>query len=233
MSHSGITLHPPSSKDRSLCEGTFDRQWFMGKWGVAWSTLSMWKGKKAQPHSTYNSLGSDVIMSSKAIMSLAVPLLIPNIYLDVAITYTPIPGTDNHTKFEDLVEYRKQSASDNSKPSSVKGVDTLTPGSNAATFDWKGSSYLFFVHSHWEVLGYGTDQVNGLEWAVTFFSKTLFTPAGIDIYLRASPNTANPNSQDTAIRANLLQEIVKAVKGVQEGGVGEMAQEGFEVPGIV
>ena len=37
--------------------------------------------------------------------------------------------------------------------------------------------------SHWEVLGYG-DGEGGEQWAVTFFAKTLFTPAGIDIYSR-------------------------------------------------
>jgi hypothetical protein len=38
---------------------------------------------------------------------------------------------------------------------------------NGATFDWRGASYLFFVTSHWEVLGYGTDESKGLDWAVT------------------------------------------------------------------
>ncbi|WVW83948.1 hypothetical protein I302_105971 [Kwoniella bestiolae CBS 10118] len=199
MSLAEINLHPPSSTHPSLSEGTFDRSWFMGKWGVAWSTLPMWKGKK-----------------------------------DVTITYTPIPGTTDHTKFEDLVEYRKESASEGSKPSTVKGVDTLTPGANAATFDWKGSSYLFFVHSHWEVLGYGKDEVDGLEWAVTFFSKTLFTPAGIDIYLRSSSlPEPNSNSQDTTIRSDLLKKIVSAVSEISEGGVSALARGGFEVPGIV
>lgn len=37
--------------------------------------------------------------------------------------------------------------------------------------------------SHWECLGFGhTD--DGNQWAVTYFAKTLFTPAGIDIYSR-------------------------------------------------
>ncbi|WWC70023.1 uncharacterized protein I206_103967 [Kwoniella pini CBS 10737] len=198
MSITEIALHPPSSGHASLSEGTFDRSWFMGKWGVAWSTLPMWK-----------------------------------ISLDVNITYTPIAGTENHTKFEDLVEYRKESAADGSKPSTVKGFDTLTPNSNAATFDWKGSSYLFFVHSHWEVLGYGSDEANGLQWAVTFFSKTLFTPAGIDIYLRSSPDTSLPASKDPAIRSELLKQIVSAVKTIQEGGVSKLAEGGFEIPGVV
>ncbi|WWC94231.1 hypothetical protein V866_001071 [Kwoniella sp. B9012] len=198
MSTPEITIHPPSSTHPSLSEGTFDRSWFMGKWGVAWSTLPMWKGKK-----------------------------------NVTITYTPIAGTENYTKFEDLVEYKKESAAEGSKPSTVKGVDTLTTGANAATFDWKGSSYLFFVHSHWEVLGFGKDEINGLEWAVTFFSKTLFTPAGIDIYLRSSSSYPPQNSQDTAIRSDLLKKIVSAVSEMSEGGVSELARSGFEIPGIV
>lgn len=48
---------------------------------------------------------------------------------------------------------------------------------NGATFDWKGSSYLFFMHSHWEVLGFGTDEGNGLEWAVTCISLSYRTKA--------------------------------------------------------
>ena len=38
---------------------------------------------------------------------------------------------------------------------------------NGANFDWKGAGWLFFVHSHWEVLGYGKEETSGLEWAVT------------------------------------------------------------------
>jgi len=43
-----------------------------------------------------------------------------------------------------------------------------TDGStNGATFDWRGKGWLFFVSSHWEVLGYGKDEPSNLEWAVT------------------------------------------------------------------
>ena len=38
---------------------------------------------------------------------------------------------------------------------------------NGANFDWKGAGWLFFVHSHWEVLGYGRDEASGIEWAAT------------------------------------------------------------------
>lgn len=38
--------------------------------------------------------------------------------------------------------------------------------------------------SHWEVLGYGDGVGEGEQWVVTYFEKTLFTPAGVDIYSR-------------------------------------------------
>ncbi|KAK8864435.1 hypothetical protein IAR55_001684 [Kwoniella newhampshirensis] len=196
-----MTVHPPASAHPSLADspGGFDRSWFMGKWGVVWSTLPMWKDKK-----------------------------------DVTITYTPVADQSKiNTTFDDIVEYRKRSAAEGSKPSTVKGVDTLSTGSNGATFDWKGSSYLFFVHSHWEVLGYGENEEHGLEWAVTFFSKTLFTPAGIDIYLRSSPSAPQPESHDTNVRQTLLDQIVFAVKAVDDEGVTKLAQGGFQVPGTV
>jgi hypothetical protein len=42
---SGIAVHPPNSPHPSLADrpAGFDRTWFMGRWGVAWSTLPMWK----------------------------------------------------------------------------------------------------------------------------------------------------------------------------------------------
>jgi hypothetical protein len=42
---------------------------------------------------------------------------------------------------------------------------------NGATFDWRGKGWLFFVSSHWEVLGYGKDEKSDLEWAVTCTSR--------------------------------------------------------------
>lgn len=38
--------------------------------------------------------------------------------------------------------------------------------------------------SKWQLLGYNPPGEDGEEWAVTFFEKTLFTPAGLDIYAR-------------------------------------------------
>jgi hypothetical protein len=40
-----MKIHRPGSDHPSLADvsGGFDRTWFMGRWGVVWSTLPMWK----------------------------------------------------------------------------------------------------------------------------------------------------------------------------------------------
>ena len=45
-----LSVHKPSSTDPSLADGPngFDRKAFMGRWGVAWSTLPMWKEKRGE-----------------------------------------------------------------------------------------------------------------------------------------------------------------------------------------
>ncbi|OWZ60151.1 hypothetical protein C356_00285 [Cryptococcus neoformans c45] len=193
-------LHKPSSTHPSLSDGPdgFDRSWFMGKWGVVWSTLPMWKDKK-----------------------------------DVTITYTPVARRceTQIVEFEDLVEYKTRSSTDRSKTNTIKGINTLSPGSNGATFDWKGKGLLFFVHSHWEVLGYGKDVEQGLEWAVTYFSKTLFTPAGIDIYVRTMPFSFK--SQNLTAREVLLQRLVNEIQNIDADSIRNLAAQGFRVPGSV
>lgn len=69
--------------------------------------------------------------------------------------------------------------------------------------------------SQWQVLGY--DERAG--WAVTYFSKTLFTPAGMDLYAR----------DPTAVNKELIEEILKAAR--ETGGeIGKLAEGFFEVP---
>ena len=100
---------------------------------------------------------------------------------------------------------------------------------NGANFDWKGAGWLFFVHSHWEVLGYGRDENS--EWAVTcgcfrgqadvVFSKTLFTPAGIDVYVRSVPEQA---------KQGLVDSVVDKLKQNGNEGVRMLSEKGFYIP---
>lgn len=79
--------------------------------------------------------------------------------------------------------------------------------------------------SHWEVLGWGTlvtaaaggEEEN--QWVVTYFAKTMFTPAGIDVYSR--------------LKAGVGEEIVGEIRGelARSGDVAvrKLAEEIFEV----
>ena len=94
---------------------------------------------------------------------------------NVVITYTPLSGPTGG--LDDLVQYNPLGSE---KQKTVKGVDTPDPVIPCA-YDWRGKGLLKIASSHWEVLGYGGDEGG---WMVTYFQKTLFTPAGIDVYAK-------------------------------------------------
>ena len=137
----------------------------------------------------------------------------------MSITYTPLPDVDSPpgtVKFDDLVEYYSASAKPGSKPSTVAGIDhTLDVG----RFKWRGNGLLFIASSKWQVLGCNTSELEGSHpWAVTFFEKTLFTPAGLDVYARSAEGIPVP----------LFEEILEKIKGVG-GDVGTLSEAFFEV----
>lgn len=72
--------------------------------------------------------------------------------------------------------------------------------------------------SHWEVLGWG-DLEGGGQWAVTYFAKTLFTPAGIDIYSR----------EKNGLPGEVVEGIKGALGGIEDKAVKKLAGEIYEV----
>ncbi|KAI0930333.1 hypothetical protein AcW1_009056 [Taiwanofungus camphoratus] len=163
---------------------------------------------------------------------------------DVTITYVRKPPTSSEqvTQFDDIVEYRGRSDQVTSKRSKVVGIDTLLlpPISTSAVLDpqsvhppqtrfkWRGKGWLIIASSRWQVLGCddgrddGTDSTTGVDvrpaWALTYFEKTLFTPAGLDIYARSAQG----------LPEGLLQEIINKAKALG-GEVGLLADQFFEV----
>jgi len=138
---------------------------------------------------------------------------------NVSITYTPPSNAGSPqglVKFDDLVEYYPSSAKHGSKPSTVAGTDhTLAVG----RFNWRGNGLLFIATSKWQVLGCNTsDEEDSHPWAVTFFERTLFTPAGLDIYARSAEGLPRP----------LLEEIFEKIKAVG-GDVAALSETFFEV----
>lgn len=88
---------------------------------------------------------------------------------DPRITYRPLPGGT----IDDLVEY----TSARGRAGRVHGIDTPDPFAPGA-FHWRGTGLTRLLTSHWRVLAIDED------WAVTFFGRTPFTPAGMDVYAR-------------------------------------------------
>ncbi|KAL4943701.1 hypothetical protein BDV06DRAFT_130351 [Aspergillus oleicola] len=135
---------------------------------------------------------------------------------NVNITYEELPADSSGViKIDDLVRYQSL---ESDKVKSVHGVDTPSPG-NQGAWDWRGKGWLMIASSHWECLGFGhTDDNN--KWIVTYFAKTLFTPAGIDIY----------SWSKEGLPQTVVDDMLKALKelGVEE--ITTLANSIFPIP---
>ena len=122
---------------------------------------------------------------------------------NVVITYTPAEGDTGG--IHDLVSYQPL---DSNKQKTIQGFDT--PDAEVpASYKWRGKSWLKVASSQWEVLGYG-DEEGG--WAVTYFQKTMFSQAGIDIYAK----------KHGGFSEELLQRIVSEIKEVEDANLQKM-----------
>ena len=146
---------------------------------------------------------------------------------NVRITYSALLKT-TPAHLDDEVSYQKL----NSKAiKTVKGVDkpflaseepaggeARAGGERASLgYNWRGSGWLMIASSKWELLGHGLEEGSGNAWVVTYFAKTLFTPAGVDFYSRKGP-----------LQPRTVESIKEALKGLG-GDVANLAEQMFEV----
>lgn len=124
---------------------------------------------------------------------------------NVRITYTrlepssPSIAAEDTDRLDDVVTYQ---GLDSEKEHTIHGVDKASGGAGTTdTWDWRGKGLLMIASSHWEVLGWGEEESDGNGWVVTYFAKTLFTPAGVDVYSRRREGLKEETMQD--IRAAL------------------------------
>lgn len=92
-----------------------------------------------------------------------------------AFHYEIVSQSKGKSVLSDEVSYIK-----NDKKKYIRGYDTQSD-SDANAFVWKGKGLLKVLRSNWRVAL--RDEQNG-QWAVIYFSKTLFTPEGVDIISR-------------------------------------------------
>ncbi|KAI9804070.1 MAG: hypothetical protein M1825_001471 [Sarcosagium campestre] len=196
-----ISLRPPAvaGKEQAPFHAP-STDWLKGEWFVTHSSLPLWKNKK-----------------------------------NVIIKYTPLPpekggithGTD---LLDDLVSYQKIGSE---KVQTVHGLDRVS-GDDAGAWDWRGLGMMRIASTHWEILGYGalvrpgedgtlvyaTQVPKPEDWVVTFFQKTIFTPAGIDLYFR-SP---------TAVTPDVVDGVKAALAKMEHDVARKLAGDLFEIP---
>ncbi|OAG34913.1 hypothetical protein AYO21_10917 [Fonsecaea monophora] len=129
---------------------------------------------------------------------------------NVTITYTSLP--QNAEQLDDLVEYQPLTSD---KHKRVEGVDTPDANTKGA-YHWRGKGLLKVASSHWEILGYGEEEGG---WVVTYFQKTLFTPAGIDIYAR----------RRGGLSEELLEQIKTGIRAIEHHHIQKLADLIFPI----
>lgn len=142
---------------------------------------------------------------------------------NVRIQYTPLEPSspsvakENTDRLDDLVSYQSL---DGEKVHTINGVDKCSSAGEArGEWDWRGKGLLKVASSHWEVLAWGEEEGSGNKWVITEFAKTLFTPAGIDVYSR----------DRGGVQPETLLEMKQALAAVDDGDVKKLAGQLFEV----
>ena len=142
---------------------------------------------------------------------------------NVRIQYTPLDPSsplmtkENTDRIDDLVTYQSLKGE---KISKIEGIDKVAgAGDSRGEWDWRGKGLLKVAGSHWEVLAWGEEEGSGNKWMVTEFAKTLFTPAGVDVY----------SKDRTGLKAETMEDIKKALSEVDDEDVKKMVGEIFEI----
>ncbi|KAF2673005.1 hypothetical protein BT63DRAFT_143557 [Microthyrium microscopicum] len=197
-----ITIRPPSShtlkgSPANASDGASvpapTYDWISGTWHVSYSSLPLWKGKQ-----------------------------------NVRISYKALAGSDltsvKMPDLDDFVEYQKQGATKTSTVSGISRPVQVGGLPEGLAYAWRGKGLLMIASSNWEILAHGTDTAAAEpnDFVVTYFGKTLFTPAGLDIYTRTTSSLSDVT----------LNAIKAALEGQSEQGLGTLAKSMFEIPRV-
>ncbi|KAG8988742.1 histidinolphosphatase [Tulasnella sp. JGI-2019a] len=200
-----ILVHKPDSTESCFAPNTFPYHRLMERWAVMASTLPLWKDRK-----------------------------------NVMISYSQIDDKPINETFRDTIQFNfSEKAGPGKEPTTVEGVDTLqmiepgdegsaaeseTKAGNGVRYKWKGSGIMAVSPpAQWQVLGFflaNDPNRSNEDWVVTYFGKTLATPAGLDIYVR------NPKAFD-------ISKVRRLINACQQNGdetVRRCAEGFFEIP---
>ncbi|TLD15371.1 hypothetical protein E2P81_ATG09851 [Venturia nashicola] len=140
---------------------------------------------------------------------------------NVRITYTSLPQEgDAPPNFDDFVEYKKLAGGKDSNVHGVSRAVTVPELGAGWAYGWRGKGMLMIASSQWEILGWGEDIASGSSWVVTYFGKTLFTPAGLDFYSRSKDG----------LSAGIVTSIQAELAKLEDPSLKALADSIFEVP---
>jgi hypothetical protein len=134
---------------------------------------------------------------------------------NVVITYTATAASGSgRARLDDVVAYQTAGSAERK---TVAGVDTASPDAPGA-WHWRGKGWLRIASSRWQLLGHG-ELPDGGRWAVTYFAKTLFTPAGVDLYAR----------ERAGLPPDAVERVKLALAGLDHPEMRKLAAALFEV----
>ncbi|WP_461040814.1 lipocalin/fatty acid-binding family protein [Spirosoma harenae] len=110
------------------------------------------------------------------------PMWLKGDKLNPTFTYSTVASDSGMDRLLDEVKYVK-----NGSQKTLTGYD-YPDKTDSMAFVWRGKGLLSLIQSKWKVALLSPDG----QWAVIWFSKTLFTPEGVDIISRTpqlSPQT--------------------------------------------
>jgi hypothetical protein len=211
-----ITLRQPSTSSSSGPSGAPTitpptLSWLQGSWNVTHSTLPMWK-KSRNVQITYTPIANSGSAGGLGHVS--------GTHINDVVTYQAVDKSKSKVSEVKGVDKPFPIPDAPATQGLVEHADTAPPPATASGeeleslgYNWRGKGWLMIASSKWEILGYGDDE-GGNSWVVTYFAKTLFTPAGVDFYSR---------------RGQLSPATVEGVKEAIKGLGGDVAKLGGEV----
>lgn len=141
---------------------------------------------------------------------------------DITITYnkerpdsTNLPSalrSQGTNRLDDVVEYQDAKSD---KIREVKGKNVAAPDdapeADGSGWDWRGKGLIKAAYSTWSIIGWGEDPDTGNAWMVTYFKKTVFTPAAVQMYCRDEEGLSERMVErlKKALEANEFAEVRK------------------------
>ncbi|KAK7957269.1 uncharacterized protein PG986_006491 [Apiospora aurea] len=132
----------------------------------------------------------------------------------MAITYSTLDNATEGHQFNEKTTW----CSDANKTSSTSGISHFVAGEPGRVYDWRGTGWLKWVTTRWEIVGFGEMPLAGtgagsivgrggsIPVLVTFVRKTMLSPQALSVLVRPQ--------LDDGQKAFIIKQVSDLLKGV-------------------